>query len=136
MGRGTDSVELLAAYDSQTCFITVYGRWGIGMGLQEMEMQSGVALHFLRVYRVQSQSTLYCILESTILNWKPSHCHLPLISVLTSYWNILIGIALSGHHFLFTASTTGRSPLRNSHPAHPPIGVVESVKELLLASFT
>jgi hypothetical protein len=46
MERGTDSVELLAAYDSQTCFITAYGRWGIGMGLQEMEMQSGGGLLF------------------------------------------------------------------------------------------
>jgi hypothetical protein len=68
MERGTDSVELLAAYDSQTCFITAYGRWGIGMGLQEMEMQSGVAFYFLRVYRVQSTLTLYSTLESTILN--------------------------------------------------------------------
>jgi hypothetical protein len=46
MERGTDPVELLAAYDSQTCFITVYGRWGIGMGLQGIKMQSGGGLTF------------------------------------------------------------------------------------------
>jgi hypothetical protein len=83
--RGTHSLDLLAAYDSQTCFITLYGRWGIGMGLQEiqeMEVQSGEAFSKYTEYKVLLLCTA---LESTILNWKSSHRHLPLISVLTSY---------------------------------------------------